>query len=220
VYIIQTEKDSTSLKKPIYAINTNNYTGVKSGLWVNVVGMGKTINELEKFKSKFPGGYVKKLGQYRKTSSVDRDSIPEIKSEWIVQLKNILISDSLFSNSNDLFHLIAFRNSKGQVILIDTFSISIESAVSTVSTRLYSSLTCPLVIERNFNSPQTGPSYEIRTFDTIGKKWCAQETFTNDGSPEDERLELNFDKSNDQPEIQVILNGKVQSQKTLSCKKK
>jgi hypothetical protein len=219
VYIVQTEKDSISLKNPTYAINTNNYSGLKKGLWINVAGMGKSINELEKYKSKYPGGYVKKLGQYRKTSSLDRDSIPVIKSDWVVQLKDVLISDSLFSKNDELFHLISFRNLKGKVLSNDTFSISSESEISTVSTYLYSCRTCPLIIERYFSSAQTGSTYEIRTFETLGKKWCAMEQFTNDGGPEDESQALIFN-SNDQPVIVVTVNDEIQSQKTLTCNKK
>ncbi|NLD98362.1 MAG: hypothetical protein GX640_00675, partial [Fibrobacter sp.] len=105
-YIIQTEKDSASLKNPTYAINTSNYAGLKKGLWINVAGFGSSADELTQYKSKYPDGYIRKLGQYRNVSTLDRDSIPAIKAEWIVESDGSLVSDTQFVSSNSLLHII------------------------------------------------------------------------------------------------------------------
>lgn len=218
-YIIQTGKDSASLKNPSYAINTDIYAGLKKKLWVNVVGFGNTANDLAQFKKKYPDGYIRKLGQYRKTSSIDRDSIPNIKTDWVVESNKSLISDTQFVSKNSLLHIIRFMNLRGIHLYSDTFSISTESEVTQVFASLYRSRSYPLIVERSFYSAATGAISEIRIFPRMGRKCCAVETFTNEEGPEEPRYELNFDPKTDQPFIQEYMKDLKQVTKLLFCNK-
>ena len=217
-YIIQTEKDSIALTNPSSAINTNYYSGLKNGLWINVAGYGDSIQDFEKYKRTFPKGYIKNLGQFCNTVHNNDITVPKIAAEWIVVKDNKILTDTQFVHDGVLFHLVYTRNMKGVPLFADTFSISVESQVTTINVSLFSSRTYPLVLERSYNSPLTGSSYEIRAFKKIGSKWCLKETFTNDGGPKDPIYNLHFTSDSDQPVVQEKINGKIVSRKSLTCK--
>ncbi|MFW5758569.1 MAG: hypothetical protein ACOCYO_07805 [Bacteroidota bacterium] len=218
-FIIQTEKDSAALNQPSYAINTDNYEGLRKGLWINVVGFGDSVDELTRYKNKYPRGYIRKMGQYRNTATIDRDSVPTIETDWVVEIKGHFLYERHEIKKNYLQHII-HTSGKSSQFVSDTFFISTDARVNQIYVRLFQSKMYPLIIERSYSSPLTGSTWEIRVFDDIGAKWCAKETFTNDGGPEEPINELQFDSKTDQPLIVEYVNDRITSQKKLSCNKR